>query len=74
VADLGYFIEFIKRQYYYTANSNVILYGKGIGASVAVWTKQKYPHLVNGVWASSAPLRSQLNFRGKLLWNAKFNS
>jgi thymus-specific serine protease len=60
---LGHFVQFIKTQYYYTANSNVILFGKGIGAAVAVWAKQKYPHLINGVWASSAPLYTSLNFR-----------
>lgn len=29
---------------------------------MATWFKQKYPHLVKGAWASSAPLQAKLNY------------
>lgn len=37
-----------------TIFSGVILVGWDYGASYATWFAQKYPHLVNGIWASGA--------------------
>lgn len=42
-------------------SSKVILFGEDYGATLAVWAKQKYPHLIDGVWASSAQVRPVIN-------------
>lgn len=38
--------------------SKVILIGSHLGGSLAVWTQQKYPLLIDAVWAHGAPLRA----------------
>jgi lysosomal Pro-X carboxypeptidase len=65
VADLAYFIEFIQNLYSNTQNARVILFGKSTGAAIAVWARQKYPFLVDGVLASSASLLSAVNNEGR---------
>lgn len=62
LGDLAQFISFIKANYYGAANSRVILWGRGYGGSLAVWARQKYPNLVDGVWASSAPINAVMEF------------
>lgn len=54
IADIGEFIDFVKKNYNGAQNSRVVLWGRGYGGSLAVWTRHKYHHNVNGVWASSA--------------------
>lgn len=56
LADLAQFIGFIKANFYGASTSRVILFGRGYGGSLALWARQKYPNLVDGVWASSAPI------------------
>jgi thymus-specific serine protease len=60
VADIGEFISFIRQHYDGAENSKVILWGRGYGGSLAVWTRHKFKHLVDGVWASSSPLNAIL--------------
>lgn len=62
LADVAYFITFIKENYNAVQTSKVFLYGRGYGATLAVWARQKYPHLVYGVWASSAHLRAKVDY------------
>lgn len=39
----------------------MLLVGRGYGGSLAVWFRQKYPHLVRGVWAVGAPVLARYN-------------
>lgn len=62
LADLAQFIGFLKANYYGASNSKVILFGRGYGGSLALWARQKYPNLVDGVWASSAPINAVFEY------------
>jgi hypothetical protein len=43
-------------------NSGVIIAGCSYSATMVTWFMQKYPHLANGAWASSAPLKAKVDF------------
>lgn len=43
-------------------NSKVILVGREYGGALAVWFRQKYPHLVQGAWAARSAVLAKLNF------------
>lgn len=62
LADIAQFIDFVKSNYYGAQNSRVILWGRNYGGALAVWARQKYPNLVDGVWASSAPIDAVLQY------------
>ncbi|XP_001868269.2 putative serine protease K12H4.7 [Culex quinquefasciatus] len=62
LADLAHFVEEMRRTIPGAENSKVIMVGGSYSATMVVWFRQKYPHLVNGVWASSAPLLAKLDF------------
>lgn len=47
------------------ANAKVIVCGWDYYSNYAVWFAQKYPHFVNGVWASSAVLHKELGLTSK---------
>lgn len=61
VADVAHFIEYVQSTYPSANDAAVILIGSHLSASLAVWTRHRFPHLVTGVWASSAPLQSVVN-------------
>lgn len=44
------------------ATGGVIVVGGSYSATMAAWFRQKYPQLVKGAWASSAPLQAKLNY------------
>jgi serine protease 16 len=58
LADIARFIAHLKENQAGAANSRVILWGRGYGGTLAIWARQKYPHLVDGAWGSSAPLNA----------------
>jgi thymus-specific serine protease len=62
LADIAMFIDFIRQSYNGASNSKVVLWGRGYGASFAVWMRQKYPHLVDAVFASSAYLNLRYEY------------
>lgn len=62
LADLAHFITEITSDRQLNATGGVILVGGSYGGTMVTWFRQKYPHLVNGAWASSAPLNAQVDF------------
>lgn len=60
--DLAHFIEHIKSSSNDFERSGVILVGASYSATLATWARLKFPHLVSGSWASSAPLYAKMNF------------
>ncbi|KOC61505.1 Putative serine protease K12H4.7 [Habropoda laboriosa] len=61
LADLAYFIESKKHQDG-LENSAVIVFGGSYAGSMATWSRLKYPHLIQGALASSAPLFAKADF------------
>lgn len=39
----------------------IILFGRGLGATLATWTQRQFPGLVAGVWSSSGRYRSTVH-------------
>jgi hypothetical protein len=64
LADLAHFIEYIKSKIPQVQNSGVILTGCSFSGSLVTWFQQKYPHLVNGVWATSGPIHTVVENTG----------
>lgn len=61
LADIAVFITTIKEHLDGdTQNSKVILWGTRYGATLAVMARKKFPHLVDGVWASTGLFRAQV--------------
>lgn len=48
LADTAHFINHIQNTVEGAANSQIILVGAHYSASLAVWFRQQYPHLVRG--------------------------
>ncbi|XP_068085071.1 putative serine protease F56F10.1 [Anabrus simplex] len=57
--DIAYFIQAQKEQY---PNSPWIVSGCSYAGNLATWMRQKYPHLVQGAIAGSAPLLLKADF------------
>ncbi|XP_063709094.1 thymus-specific serine protease-like [Culicoides brevitarsis] len=62
LADLAAFIQWFKANVAGMENSKVILFGGSYAGTMAAWMRQKYPNLVTGSWASSAPLKAKVDF------------
>lgn len=64
LADIPYLIEAVRANLNGSANSRVILFGTGLGATLAGWARQKYPHLIDGVWSSSGQFERVVHSSG----------
>lgn len=62
LADLAHFIVHIKETVPEVRNSGVILVGCSYSGMMVTWFMQKYPHLIQGVWALSAPIEAKVDF------------
>lgn len=60
-ADIAQFVAFVRANYDGAQNSRVILWGRTYGGALAVWARLKYPNAVDGVWASSAPIKADIS-------------
>ncbi len=61
-ADLAHFIDHIRQLHPEFHQSEVILIGGAYAGSIVTWTRQRYPHLVAGAWASSASVLANFEF------------
>lgn len=64
VADIAHMVTYLRQSRPGAANSRVALVGSGFGGSLAVWAREKYAHLIDGAWGSSAFLEARFNFFG----------
>ena len=61
LADIAYFIETKKKEERFE-NSTVIVFGGSYSGNMAAWARLKYPHLIQGALASSAPVFAKADF------------
>ncbi|XP_011160113.1 putative serine protease K12H4.7 [Solenopsis invicta] len=61
LADLAYFIE-TKKKEKNLEKSTVIVVGGSYAGNMAAWARLKYPHLIQGALASSAPVQAKADF------------
>lgn len=61
LADLAYFIE-TKKKEKNLEKSTVIVFGGSYAGNMAAWARLKYPHLIQGALASSAPVYAKADF------------
>lgn len=61
--DVIKFIDFIKSSTPGLRDSKVFVAGGSYSATMAVWIRQKYPHVIDAAWASSAPLDAKVDFK-----------
>ncbi|OHS95712.1 hypothetical protein TRFO_10354 [Tritrichomonas foetus] len=64
LSDLANFIKYLQQIHCSSQKCKVILAGSEYAGSLSVWFKIKFPHFVDAVWASSAPLNAQVDFTG----------
>ncbi|XP_055693623.1 putative serine protease K12H4.7 [Lutzomyia longipalpis] len=63
LADLAHFIATKTEEIPGASNSSVFLIGGSYAGSLVTWFSHKYPFLVTGAWASSAPLLAKVDFK-----------
>ncbi|XP_055641290.1 putative serine protease K12H4.7 [Toxorhynchites rutilus septentrionalis] len=63
LVDLAEWINHLRRNVVRDDNARVVLLGTGYAGAIATWARQRYPHLVDGVWVSSGQLDARLNYK-----------
>ncbi|XP_050082986.1 putative serine protease K12H4.7 [Anopheles aquasalis] len=62
LTDLIEWIDFLRREVMGDPNARVILNGVGYTGTLASWARQRFPNIIDGAWASSAPVRAAVSF------------
>ncbi|XP_065204123.1 putative serine protease K12H4.7 [Planococcus citri] len=62
LADIAFFIQGITKQYYLSDDIKWIVFGCSYAGNLAAWVRMKYPSLVHGAVASSAPILAKADF------------
>ncbi|XP_065204121.1 putative serine protease K12H4.7 [Planococcus citri] len=62
LADIANFIQGITKQYYLSDDIKWIVFGCSYPGNLATWVRMKYPSLVYGAVATSAPILAQKDF------------
>ncbi|XP_065204122.1 putative serine protease K12H4.7 [Planococcus citri] len=62
LADIAYFIQGITKQHYLSDDIKWIVFGCSYAGNLATWVRMKYPSLVHGAVASSAPILAKAEF------------
>lgn len=67
LADIALLIRAV-RETYNSSDSRIILSGSGYGGTLAAWARQRYPHLIYGVWSSSGSFDFTMDTKGGFLY------
>lgn len=62
LADLASFINAMKNKYDLTGTNKWISFGGSYPGALSAWLRLKYPHLISGSVATSAPIQAVLDF------------
>lgn len=68
MADTAYFIDAMKREHGFPADTKWIIIGCSYAGTLAAWIRIKYPHLVHAAYVTSAPLCAQADFPGQFVY------
>lgn len=70
IDDVGSFASYLQTYKCFDQKCRVLLVGKGYSGSIAVWTKQQYPDLIDSVWAISAPLSASNSYDSNEIYHS----
>lgn len=61
LADIALFIDYF-REWYHLPDNKIVLFGGSYAGSLAAWFRSRYPYMVDGAVASSAPMVAVMEF------------